>query len=68
MQKYTIIWEDRWVTGSHHHCTTKKSWVEAESVEALMREYGDYVRYIFEGHLLTLGEEFDQSRVEIIKN
>jgi hypothetical protein len=66
MQKYTIIWEDRWQSGSHHHCITKKTWVECNSIEDLMREYSDYARFIFEGHILTLGEEFDQILVDTI--
>jgi hypothetical protein len=64
--KYTVIWEDRWQSGSHHHCITKKTWVEANSIEDLMKEYGDYARFIFEGHILTLGEEFNQELVDVI--
>lgn len=68
MLKYTVIWEDRWQTGSHWHCLARKSWVECESIDALMEVYGKQARYIFEGHILTLGEEFDPERVDIIKN
>jgi hypothetical protein len=66
MNKYTVIWEDRWQSGSHHHCSTKKTWVEADSIEKLMKAYGDYARFIFEGHVLTLGEEFDQDLVDVL--
>ena len=64
--KYTIIWEDRWQSGSHHHSITKKTWVEANSIQDLMREYGDYARFIFEGHIPTLGEDFNQELVDVI--
>jgi hypothetical protein len=40
--------------------------VEANSIEDLMKEYGDYARFIFEGHILTLGEEFNQELVDVI--
>lgn len=66
MNKYTVIWEDRWQSGSHHHCITRKIWVEANSVEHLMGKYGDYARFIFEGHILTLGEEFNQELVDVL--
>lgn len=64
--KYTVIWEDRWRTGSLHHCMAKKSFVEADSIEDVMKEYGEHARWIFEGHLLSIGEEFDQSMVDVI--
>jgi len=64
MKKYTVIWEDRWQSGSHWHCITKKEWVEAESIHDVMRsKYGEYARFIFEGHLCSLGEEFRMNDV-----
>jgi hypothetical protein len=66
MNKYTVIWEDRWQSGSHHHCITMRTWVEADSIEKLMKEYGEFSRFIFEGHVVTLGEEFDQDLVDVL--
>ena len=66
--KYTVIWEDRWQRGSHHHCITKKTWVEADDIHSLMREYGEYARFIFEGHQLSIGEELEEDKIEIVKN
>jgi hypothetical protein len=66
MNKYTVIWEDRWQSGSHHHCITKKTWIEADSIEKLMKAYGEYSRFIFEGHAVTLGEEFNQELVDVL--
>ena len=58
MQKYTVIWEDRWQSGSHHHCLTKD----------VMEKYGEYARYIFEGHQLSIGESLRSEEIDIIKN
>jgi hypothetical protein len=68
MQKYTVIWEDRWQSGSHHHCLTKRTWVEANSIEDVMEKYGEYARYIFEGHQLSIGESLGSEEIDIIKN
>jgi hypothetical protein len=43
-----------------------RTWVEADSIEKLMKEYGEFSRFIFEGHVLTLGEEFDQDLVDVL--
>lgn len=67
MQKYTVIWEDRWMRGSHHHCITKRTWVEAENIHDVMVEYGEYARFIFEGHQLSIGEELRPEEIDIIK-
>lgn len=68
MKKYTVIWEDRWVSGSLHHCLTKRTWVEADNIHDVMVKYGEYARYIFEGHHCSIGEVFDQEKVDVIKN
>lgn len=66
--KYTLIWVDSWMQGSHRLQITRKTWVVADSVEAVMQEYGDYLIYLFEGHLLQLGEEMRPEEVVIIKD
>ena len=66
MNKYTVIWEDRWQCGSHRHCITKKTWVNSPSIEDLMDQYGDCAVFIFEGHILSLGEEFQEYKVDNI--
>jgi len=64
MKQYTVIWEDRWISGSHHHCLTKKTWIECSNIEEIVESfYGDVAVYIFEGFQCTIGEEFDPSRV-----
>jgi hypothetical protein len=64
MVQYTLIWEERWQSGSHSHCLTKKSWVQADSIHDIMKsEYGPRTVFIFEGFVTTLGEEFDPSLV-----
>jgi hypothetical protein len=66
MQKYTVIWEDRWQSGSHHHCQVKRSWVEAPDIHSVMNQYGGYARFIFEGHQLSIGEELRPDEIDFI--
>lgn len=67
MNKYTIIWEDRWQTGSHWHSITKRTWVESKTIHDVMQsEYGKNARFIFEGHLCSLGEKFRMDDVVYI--
>lgn len=67
MKEYTIIWEDRWCSGSHHHCLTKKTFVRAASIHSVMQsDFGQVARFIFEGFVLTLGEVFSEENVETI--
>lgn len=68
MKNYTVIWEDRWQSGSHHHCLTKKTWVRCDDIKKLMEsDYGQCARFIFEGFHLTLGENLRTDEiVEIV--
>lgn len=67
MQQYTIIWEDRWQSGSHWHSMTKKTWVRVQSIHDLMRsKYGNTIRFIFSDFITTEGEKFDPEKVETI--
>jgi hypothetical protein len=67
MKEFTIIWEDRWQSGSHWHCLTKKSFVRAESIHHVMKsDFGAVARFIFEGFVCTLGETFSEKDVETI--
>jgi len=64
MKQYTVIWEDRWQSGSHHHCLAKRTWIECNDIQEIMESpYGERARYIFEGFQNTLGEKFDPSLV-----
>jgi hypothetical protein len=64
MKQYTVIWEDRWVSGSHHHCATKKTWIECNNIEEIMlSSYGECARYIFEGFQCSIGETVDHKLV-----
>jgi len=56
MKKFTVIWLDSWHCGSQRHQATKMSRVEADDIQAVMKEYGDYAIYIFEGHPMMVGE------------
>ena len=59
MKHYTVIWEKRWQSGSHHHCMTKRTWVRCDDIKKLMEsDYGQCAVFIFEGCQLTLGETF----------
>jgi hypothetical protein len=33
-----------------------------------MKKYGEYARYIFEGHQLSIGESLRSEEIDIIKN
>jgi hypothetical protein len=55
--KFTAIWIDSWMSGSHRHSVTKKTFFECDNVVHLMdSEYGPKIVYLFEGHIPTLGE------------
>ena len=56
MKQFTVIWLDSWQSGSQKHQQTKMSRVEAETIQDVMKEYGDYAVYIFQGHPLMEGE------------
>lgn len=56
MKDYTIIWEDRWQSGSHWHCLTKKTFIRCDDLKKVWEKYPGTV-YMFEGHIPTLGEE-----------
>lgn len=65
-KQYTVIWEDRWQSGSHHHCLTKRTFIECDDIKDFLinSELGHRARFIFEGFQLTIGEEFDKNLVE----
>jgi hypothetical protein len=66
---FTCIWEDRWQCGSHHHCLTKKTIVKARDIHSVMKSaIGERCCYVFEGVVLSIGENFDESLVEVIFN
>ena len=67
MKYFTCIWEDRWYSGSHHHCLTKKTIVQAKDIHAVMlSSIGERCRFVFEGIVLSIGENFDESSVLVI--
>jgi hypothetical protein len=64
MKQFTVIWEERWMSGSHHFCMTKKTWIECNNIQEIMESaYGPRARYIFEGFQCTIGETVDLSEV-----
>jgi hypothetical protein len=66
---FTCIWEDRWQCGSRHHCLTKKTIVKARDIHSVMKsDIGERCCYVFEGIVLSIGENFDESLVEVIFN
>lgn len=67
MKEFTIIWEDRWQTGSHWHCLAKKTFVRAVNIDSVMKsDLGTVARFIFDGFVLTLGEVFSEENVETL--
>jgi hypothetical protein len=67
MKEYTIIWVDDWMTGSHRHSMTKKTFVRSNSIEDIMiSKYGDRILYLFDGFIFTHGETLDESLVQTI--
>ena len=67
MKYFTCIWEDWWYTGSHRHNQTKKTIVQAKDIHAVMLSpIGETCRYVFEGIVLSIGENFDESTVVVI--
>ena len=64
MNNYTIIWEDRWMSGSHMHCLTKKTFVRCINLSYIMNsKYGPASIFIFEGHITTLGEQVSEEDI-----
>jgi len=64
MKNYTIIWEDRWMSGSHMHCLTKKTFVRCSDPSRILNStYGKSTIYIFEGHITTIGEEVSEKNI-----
>jgi len=63
--KYTVIWEDRWKTGSHWQYFTKKTFVIVDDIKKIFDKYPGTV-YIFEGHIPTLGEDLETSKIVTI--
>ena len=67
MNYFTCIWEDRWESGSHHHCLTKKTIIQAKDIHAVMLSpIGERCCYVFEGIVLSIGENLDESSVLVI--
>jgi len=67
MNYFTCIWEDCWMTGSHRHCITKKTIVQAKDIHAVMLSpIGETCHYVFEGIVLSIGESFNESSVFVI--
>ena len=67
MKEYTIIWIDSWMSGSHRHSMTKKTFIRANSVENIMKSpFGEAVVYLFDGFVFTYGETLDESLVKTI--
>lgn len=64
MKDYTVIWEDRWRTGSHHHCIAKRALIRCSDIKVLMEsDYGQCARYIFEGFHASIGEDLADTEV-----
>ena len=64
MKNYTIIWEHRWMSGSHMHWLTKKTFVRCLDPSYILNSnYGPSSIYIFEGHITTLGEEVSEENI-----
>lgn len=62
--KFTAIYTESWMTGSHLHTLTKMSRIEQKDGETvsnmLMREgIEDSTVYLFHGHPLMQGEQAD---------
>ena len=54
--KFTVIYEERWQSGSHWHCLTKVARFIDTPIEKIMKSpYGEKARFIFEGHPLMVG-------------
>lgn len=67
MKDYTIIWVNSWMSGSHRHSITMKTFIRANSVEDVMKsDYGDAIVYFFEGFIPTLGEEITEDSIKTI--
>lgn len=60
-QCYTVIYNDHWVSGSHHHSMTKFRRInklpEESVADMLVRENLEHAVYIFIGCPKQLGEE-----------
>lgn len=66
MKDYTVIWVDSWMSGSHRHSLTKKTFVRTNSIEKVFKEFYD-VPFIFEGFVPTLGEEIKEEDVLVLE-
>lgn len=61
MHKYTVIYTERWMSGSCWHALTKMKRVELPSTENIWQQIIDIIRtediqYIFVGHPKLEGE------------
>lgn len=57
MKKFTIIYIDYWMQGSHQHSITKIQRVLAPDIQAVMRSYyGGNAVFVFEGFPILQGE------------
>jgi hypothetical protein len=64
MKKITVVYNDRWQSGSHWHCLTKHKRLELNENEPVMTQVvaavvSEDVVFIFEGWPKHLGEEVD---------
>lgn len=51
MKKYTIVFEDGVMSGSHFHNTTKMHRVETDNIKELMKSnYDGCIYFVLEGH------------------
>lgn len=62
MNKYTVIYTERWQTGSHWHALTKAKRIETKNNKEIMKvaieQCGtEDIQYIFNGHPTFVGEE-----------
>lgn len=54
--KYTIIYEERWQSGSHWHSLTKCARFDNLSIKRIMEsDYGQKAVFVFEGWPLMVG-------------
>lgn len=60
--KYTAIYVEGWMSGSHYHSITKMKRIELHDCETIRdmldrEELGDTVQYLFHGHPPMQGED-----------
>lgn len=61
MKKYTLIYSDGRMYGSHYSAVTKFARVETDDLQKVVNDYDGAVWFVFEGHPELAGQFKDEA-------